>query len=557
MVTAAAPALPDSHVLPQAAAAEPAFNSSRSSTSFQSVYQSLPGHPGQSESASGSALPNLKTPGSKRNPHDGTGDNLLTAVNLTAVDSPSSPLPRAPAPPAFSQTASAGPTESELATKETVASLIKPAAAAADARGMAGNVRNASTPVTVDVINSDRSQAVAAMSLTASAATSPGQLLDNASMSARQLMDNASASAQQLAASAPAAAEQILDNTSASARQLMDNASASVRQLTANREPATLQSSAAAPSFLLGAPSLLGTPQPSQVGPPESRQPANSSRSSQTSTPAASSIDPALFTKGLAAALTPQTGNLAFSLKMMESTYAARHAQQVAQPEPADRNQAATATKSEENTPEPSLASITTHAASPAAAISGEVAATTAAVSPVWNGAAATPQPDAPLDTQFSEPRQTVNISTVAAMHDAQPVLPEAARPNATGEILLQLGGKDQTAAAIRVTDRAGTVNVSVHAADADLRSSLRSNLGDLASQLSHQGWKTEVVKAGTTLTRGETSQDPRQDGQRSPGQQQPSSQGERQPQRDRRAMSGQWHAEFEEQASGNPGGKN
>jgi hypothetical protein len=142
-------------------------------------------------------------------------------------------------------------------------------------------------------------------------------------------------------------------------------------------------------------------------------------------------------------------------------------------------------------------------------------------------------------------------------MHDAQPVLPEAPRTNATGEILLQLGGKDQAAAAIRVSDRAGTVNVSVHAADADLRSSLRSNLGDLASQLSHQGWKTEVVKTGTTLTRGETSQDPRQDGQRSPGQQQPSSQGERQPQRDRRAASGQWRAEFEEQSSGNPGGKN
>src|SRR5271154_6345125 len=106
MVTAAAPALPDSHVLPQAAAAEPAFSSSPSPTSFQSVYQSLPGHPAQSESASGSTLPNSKTPGSKRNSPDGTGDNTLTAASLTAVDSPSSSLPWAPAPPAFSQTTS-------------------------------------------------------------------------------------------------------------------------------------------------------------------------------------------------------------------------------------------------------------------------------------------------------------------------------------------------------------------------------------------------------------------------------------------------------------------
>jgi hypothetical protein len=137
--------------------------------------------------------------------------------------------------------------------------------------------------------------------------------------------------------------------------------------------------------------------------------------------------------------------------------------------------------------------------------------------------------------------------------------MPEVARPTTASEILLQLGGKDQ-AAAIRVSERAGTVNVSVHATDGDLRSSLRSNLGDLASQLTHQGWKTEVVKTGTSLARGETSQDPQQDGQRSPGQQQPS-QGERQPQRDRRASSGQWQAELEEQTSGNhagqPGGTN
>jgi hypothetical protein len=278
----------------------------------------------------------------------------------------------------------------------------------------------------------------------------------------------------------------------------------------------------------------------------------NSSRPSETH-----SVDPGLFTKGLAAALAPKTENLAFSIKIQESNSVARHAQQAAQLDPADRNQAATQSKSEEHTAAPSLASSATHPTTPPAAISGEVVAATATINPVWNAAAAAPQVDLRSDTQFSEPHQSANISTVAAVHDAQPVLPEAPRPPAAGEILLQLGGKDQTAAAIRVTDRAGTVNVSVHANDADLRSSLRSNLNDLASQLSHQGWKTEMVKTGTTLTRGESSQDSRQDGQRSPGQQQPSSQGERQPQRDRRSASGLWRAEFEEQASGNPGGTN
>src|SRR5271155_3492887 len=99
MVTAAAPALPDSHVLPQAAAAEPGFSSSPSPTSFQSVYQSLPGHPGESESETGSWLQNSKTPGSKKTSPEGTGNNLLTAASLTTMDSPSpSALPWAPAP---------------------------------------------------------------------------------------------------------------------------------------------------------------------------------------------------------------------------------------------------------------------------------------------------------------------------------------------------------------------------------------------------------------------------------------------------------------------------
>jgi hypothetical protein len=320
------------------------------------------------------------------------------------------------------------------------------------------------------------------------------------------------------------------------------------------------QAPSSTPSILLGAPSA---PAAKQVSPPESRQPENASRSSETQASAQPAIDPALFTKGLAAALAPQSKNLAFSLKMVESNSVARQAQQAQEPQEADRNQAAnTQTKSEARTVEPTVASTGSRVASAPTPATAPVAATAAAatVNPVLSQATQTPQANAHADTQFFEPHQPANISTVAALHEARPVMPEAPRPVAASEILLQLGGKDQ-AAAIRVSDRAGTVNVSVHATDGDLRSSLRSNLGDLASQLTHQGWKTEVVKTGTSLTRGETSQDPQQDGQRSPGQQQSSSQGERQPQRDRRASSGQWQAEFEEQTSGNhlgqPGGTN
>jgi hypothetical protein len=169
------------------------------------------------------------------------------------------------------------------------------------------------------------------------------------------------------------------------------------------------------------------------------------------------------------------------------------------------------------------------------------------------------PHSDLHTGVQLSTPEEPTHSSVLAALHDIQPMLPEAPRPNTTGEILLQLGSKDQSAA-IRVTDRAGAINVSVHANDPDLRTSLRSNLGELASQLTNQGWKTEVVKSGTVLPRAETPQDSQPDGQRSSSQQHSHSGGERQPQRDRRANGEQWLTdweEFESGNSGNQGGRN
>lgn len=482
MVTAAAPALPDSQALPHAATGT-ASSSSRPSTSFQSVYQSLPLLPGDSVNQ----LESSKLPASKKNSLKNTDDTLPAPVNIMAAASPSQRPWTAQL--SFSMNANASNTEPEATARE-----------------------------------------VAQLSLSEQETATLDRLAS--------LKQSAVADANSVSSSITAAADATI---------------ASTRQAAASREPAFHLQAPATPSYLLGVPSLA------QVSPvessSESRQSANSSRSAQTSAPQQPSVDPALFTKGLAAALAPQNGNLAFSLKMMESTLQARHAQQVAQPASADQNQAGTQAKSEEHSPLALLAPNAAHA-TPSAAVPGDVVASAASVSPVWNEAAAAPQWNVTPDTQLSEPQQPPNLSTVAALQDAQPILPETPRPSATSEILLQLGGKDQ-AAAIRVTDRGGAVNVSVHATDPDLRSSLRSNLGDLATQLTHQGWKTEVVKTGTTLTRGETPQDPQQDGQRSPGQQQPSSQGERQSQRDRRGSSGQWLAEFEQQASGNSGGTN
>ena len=143
------------------------------------------------------------------------------------------------------------------------------------------------------------------------------------------------------------------------------------------------------------------------------------------------------------------------------------------------------------------------------------------------------------------------------AIQDIQPNLPEIPKPPASTEILLQLAGKDQSTASVRVVDRSGTVNVTVHAADPELRSSLRSNLGDLASQLTGQGFKTEVVKPAVIAANAENQHDSRHGGQDSPGQQQhQSAQDNRQPQRDRRANPERWLDELKQETSGIPGGK-
>ena len=134
---------------------------------------------------------------------------------------------------------------------------------------------------------------------------------------------------------------------------------------------------------------------------------------------------------------------------------------------------------------------------------------------------------------------------------------PELPRTSGSSEILLHLTGNDASSAAIRVADRAGSVNVSVHAADPVLRESLRSNLGELSNQLNAEGWKADVVKSAAVATHSESQQDSHAAGQRG-SQQQQTSGGERQPQRDRRANGGQWQQELDQQTTGGdalPGG--
>ena len=168
-----------------------------------------------------------------------------------------------------------------------------------------------------------------------------------------------------------------------------------------------------------------------------------------------------------------------------------------------------------------------------------------------WNEQALQAHADLHSSTTLLEAAQSSNADRTAAVHEIQAALDQQSKTNSTNEILLHLGGRDQSVAAVRVTDRGGAVNVSVHASDHQLRDSLRSNLGELASELNAQGWKTDVVKPAIATERFEQTQDSRQDGQRSPGQQQAFSGEERQSAKDRRAHNDEWLDTFEQENSG------
>jgi len=155
-----------------------------------------------------------------------------------------------------------------------------------------------------------------------------------------------------------------------------------------------------------------------------------------------------------------------------------------------------------------------------------------------------------------NDPTEAARPSLPLAVQETHFATPDLPRASTSSEILLHLTGNDQAPAAIRVADRAGAVNVSVHTSDPVLRESLRSNLGQLSAQLSAQGWKAEVTKTAAVTTHPEGRQDSHSQGQRG-SQQQPSG-AYRQQQRDRRANGGQWQNELDQQITGgdaHPGG--
>lgn len=174
-----------------------------------------------------------------------------------------------------------------------------------------------------------------------------------------------------------------------------------------------------------------------------------------------------------------------------------------------------------------------------------------------WNDAAVFQAPAHGSIEASPEFAQAARPNLPLAAQEAHLLAPELPKSSVSSEILLHLTGNDQSSAAIRVADRAGSVNVSVHTSDPVLRESLRSNLGDLSNQLNSQGWRADVVKSAAVTTHAGAQQDSHAGGERSFGQQY-SNGGDRQPQRDRRTNGGQWQQELEQQTTGgdaHPGG--
>jgi hypothetical protein len=181
----------------------------------------------------------------------------------------------------------------------------------------------------------------------------------------------------------------------------------------------------------------------------------------------------------------------------------------------------------------------------------------TPAIVPHWNDAAVAQAPEMPFLAGTSESNEAMARPNLPlAAQETHLMAPELPKSSTSSEILLHLTGNDESSAAIRVADRAGSVNVSVHTSDPVLRESLRSNLGELSTQLNAQGWKADVIKSAAVAAHPEGQQDSHTGGQR--GSQQQSPGGERQPQRDRRANGGQWQQELDQQITGGdayPGG--
>jgi len=323
-----------------------------------------------------------------------------------------------------------------------------------------------------------------------------------------------------------------------------------------------LLSSSTAAAQLFSAPSADSVKEPgdtaSESADPKQSQPSDTSPATQSS----AGVSEALLAQSLSnLPFATRPDNFAFALRLEQPN--SEPARSPAAPMPAPRSQVDNAKIVEKGKDDDRLTADPAPATpSKASRETSEIDLAKATDSPMRspvNETAVLAQPEFRSMPITLEPAETAQVSSSPATYDLQQVPVEAPKTAAATQIQLHLSGNDTSSASIRVMDRGGAVNVSVHASDSQLRNSLRSNLSELSGQLSSQGWKSDVRTAALAAPNGGAA-DSSADGKNSFNQQPKFAQGERQAQRDRRGSSSHWNDEIEEQLasnSGNSGGNN
>jgi len=314
--------------------------------------------------------------------------------------------------------------------------------------------------------------------------------------------------------------------------------------------PQVLSSSTAA-AQLFFAPSADSVKEPGdESADPKQSQPSDTSPATQSS----AGISEALLAQSLSnLPFTTRTDNFAFALRLEQTN--SEPTRSPAAPVPPPRSQVDNAKIVEKGKNDDRLTADPPPATpSKASRDTSDIDLAKATDSPMRspvNEMAVLAQPEFRSMPVTPEPAETAQVSSSPGTYDLQQVPVEAPKTAAATQIQLHLSGNDTSSASIRVMDRGGAVNVSVHASDPQLRNSLRSNLSELSGQLSSQGWKSDVRTAALAAPNG-GAPDSGADGKNSFNQQQKFAQGERQDQRDRRGNSADWQDEFEEQITSN-----
>lgn len=122
-----------------------------------------------------------------------------------------------------------------------------------------------------------------------------------------------------------------------------------------------------------------------------------------------------------------------------------------------------------------------------------------------------TPTPVEPPVNALANSEPAHAPTAIASVSAREPVDPPAAGPAPLRDLAFRLEGAAD-AVEVRLSERGGTVHVSVHTADADLAGTLRQNLGELSTRLDSRGFQAETSQPTAASEPARADSDPRND---------------------------------------------